>query len=93
MQAKVTNIIDGWVNGTIDKFNFQAKVYDEGSKYGINNGRVSKLAIWNEEIRQEKQNFLDACIVNYDRGWDIEPTEEYKPHLGAVMELLENRKI
>lgn len=42
------------------------KYYDEGSKWGINGGRISKL-----EIR------VDGKITaNYDRGWDIEPQDE-----------------
>jgi len=41
-------------------------VYDEGSEYGIDGGRVSKL-----EIRQDGKT-----VVNYDRGWDIEPEDQ-----------------
>ena len=44
-------------------FRYWAKVYDEGSEYGIDGGRVSKLMI--------KQN--DKIVCNYDRGWDVEP--------------------
>ena len=46
-------------------FRYWAKVYDEGSEYGIDGGRVSKLMI--------KQN--DKIVCNYDRGWDVEPTD------------------
>lgn len=60
---------DGWVDGTIDAFRFQAKVFNEGSVYGINEGRVSKLCIWNAAHPQ-----LSQSIVNYDRGWDIRPS-------------------
>jgi hypothetical protein len=46
------------------------KVYEEGSQFGINGGKISKLMLkLNGEV-----------IANYDRGWDIEPaTEEAKP--------------
>lgn len=38
------------------------KVYEEGSQFGINNGKISKLMLK-----------LDGEIIaNYDRGWDIE---------------------
>lgn len=57
-----------WVDGKIGKYNFQAKLFDESSDFGIEKGRVSKLAIWDEEIRQKEQNLFKACIVNYDRG-------------------------
>lgn len=52
-----------WTKGTIDGFDYCIKHYEEGSIYGINEGRISKL-----EMRK------GGCIVaNYDRGWDIEP--------------------
>lgn len=42
------------------------KVYEEGSRFGINNGKISKLMLK-----------LDGEIIaNYDRGWDIKPTCE-----------------
>lgn len=44
---------------------YWVKAYDEGSNYGINGGRISKLSI---KIDGE-------WVVNYDRGWDIEPDE------------------
>jgi hypothetical protein len=81
-----------WVYGTVNsgEYGFEAKLFDEGSEYGINNGRVSKLSIWNEKNRQEEQDFLKASIVNYDRGWDIKPKKGYKEIFDAVMQLLEN---
>lgn len=83
--------LDGaWVDGSIDGFRFQAKVFNEGSMYGINEGRVSKLMIWDEAKRQEHQNIFKGCIVNYDRGWDIEPTHaDEKEILQAALEYLE----
>lgn len=42
------------------------KVYGEGSVYGIDNGKISKLML--------KMN--GEVLANYDRGWDIEPTTE-----------------
>ena len=57
-----------WNHGTIEvngkRFYFCAKVYNEGSIYGIDEGRISKL-----EIRLN-----DKIVCNYDRGWDIKPT-------------------
>lgn len=60
-----------WENGafTINgiKYEFYAKVYDEGNRFGINGGRISKLSIyeWEPEGRRE--------ILSYDRGWDTKP--------------------
>ena len=45
---------------------YWAKVYDEGSDYGIDDGRISKLLIEIDGIK----------VVNYDRGWDIKPDED-----------------
>ncbi|MDD4688520.1 MAG: hypothetical protein PHE51_02085 [Eubacteriales bacterium] len=42
------------------------KSYEEGSEFGINGGKISKLTLK-----------LDGEIIaNYDRGWDIEATSE-----------------
>lgn len=53
------------------KYIWEAKVYDEGSEFGINGGRVSKLS-----IRLENANGTHTTVCNYDRGWDIEPTDD-----------------
>ena len=45
---------------------WEAKVYDEGSEFGINGGRISKLFIRRDDGKT-------APILNYDRGWDIRP--------------------
>ena len=50
-----TKIIHYWV-----------KHYSEGSEWGINQGRISKLML----------KMDGKVICNYDRGWDIEPTTE-----------------
>ena len=44
---------------------YWVKAYDEGSEYGINGGRISKLRI----------TIDGQTVVCYDRGWDIEPDE------------------
>jgi len=54
-----------WTKGKIDGFEFIIKHFEEGSEYGIDQGRISKLSI----IKGEK------IIANYDRGWDIEPKD------------------
>ena len=70
---------DLWMRGRIlteyGDYEFTAKVYDEGSGYGINNGRVSKL---------ELKDFEGNIVVNYDRGWDIYPSDN-----GFVLDVLE----
>lgn len=69
---------DLWVHGTVNEnpaYSFQAKVFDIGSKYGIDGGRISKLSI----IHQGEQ------VVMYDREWDRKPkTREAKRALEAI---------
>lgn len=59
-----------WYEGRIPMANgeyyYQAKVYETGSNYGINDGRISKLFI--------KKN--DVCVFNYDRGDDVNHLDE-----------------
>ena len=100
-QSNTNNIVDtayftkfqngtNWCTGKVGKYNFQAKLFDNGFEYGINNGRVSNLSIWDEEILQKEQDFFNSCIVNYNRGWDIKPKKEFEQYFNAVMILLEN---
>ena len=62
---------DGWTKGVAvadgTTYDFQVKHYDEPSEFGIGGGRVSKLWLrrWGEP----------QAVLNYDRGWDIEPDE------------------
>lgn len=92
MKAIITDFPtdSNWVEGKIEKYDFQAKLFDEGSEYGIDGGRVSELAIYDETVRQEKKDFLGSCIVHYDRGWDVKPKEGFLATFRAVMEVLEN---
>ena len=59
-----------WKEGSIKVesavYHYQAKVYDTPSKYGINQGRISKQSVQ-----------LDGqTVINYDRGWDKKPSTE-----------------
>jgi len=54
-----------WKEGTLrvrnSVFKFSVKHFDEGSRYGIENGRILKLVL--------KRDGVTVC--NYDRGWDV----------------------
>ena len=69
------------VAGKPTAVHYWVKHYKNPSKYGINNGRISKVMLK-----------IDGEIVcNYDRGWDIEPeTEEHKLILDTLVEFFEN---
>jgi hypothetical protein len=72
--------INHWVRGeTSDGYKFCAKVFDDGSHYGIDGGRVSKL-----DVRKGSKT-----LINYDRGWDVLPrTPEVKAVYSRIMTAL-----
>jgi hypothetical protein len=53
-----------WHKAQINGYHYTAKIYSEGSEYGIDGGPVSKLHIEDPE---------GQTICSYDRGWDIKP--------------------
>lgn len=62
----------GWITAVINGRWVQAKVYDEPSEYGVNGGRVSKIAIAKTAIQNPNRNFFDQICYNYDRGLDFD---------------------
>jgi hypothetical protein len=77
-----TNWITGYIYHKKEVYKFEAKVFDEPSKYGIHNGRISKLWV---HPKGDPGNWL----INYDRGWDIKPTFGFKKVLKALTDYLE----
>lgn len=66
-----------WSVGAIGIITYCVKHYDEPSRFGIDNGRISKLCLL--------QNGVEVAC--YDRGWDVMPrTQEAKRVLGILME-------
>ena len=59
-----------WTNGVIKiektSVTFCVKHFEEPSEFGIDEGRISKL-----ELRVKGK-----IVANYDRGWDIQPTDD-----------------
>ena len=59
-----------WSKGSIKVhdsiIHYWVKHFEEGSVFGIDGGRISKLML----------NRDGRIIANYDRGWDIEPADE-----------------
>ena len=49
-----------WTEGTMDGYEYWVKHYEEGSCYGIDEGRISKLSI--------RKNGVE--LYGYDRGLD-----------------------
>ena len=77
-----------WFTGFYGEYQFHAKVYDVGSKFGISGGRVSKLNIYClDETRGNSQKIL---IANYDRGWDVYPkTKTHREMLRKILNRLQ----
>jgi hypothetical protein len=79
------NIIDeNWVTGTLTyrkkHYFFQMQIFRDKSKYGINEGRISRLHI--------KGNYQ---TVSYDRGWDLKPlTVDLKKITKIIINSLDN---
>ena len=61
------------VNGEI--FHYWMKQFDEGSEWGIDGGRISKLML--------KRN--GKVVYNYDRGEDVAPVDK---NTALALELL-----
>lgn len=89
-----------WYNGIIDGFKWQALIFDEPSHFGIDlsefgyedqdywdenngsSGKISKLWVGDEQSGE--------TIINYDRGWDILPADEFAQGLfdAVIAELI-----
>lgn len=77
-RVTVDRLDELWVLGMINEFPYAAKVYDEPSPFGIDNGRVCKLTISTEKPDEE--------IVSYERGWVKYPeTREFESLLAALL--------
>ena len=85
----------GWIGGHITvqsvcqyhpcSYEFEVKVYDAPSEYGIDEGCISKLYV--------KDISTNTEVIGYDRGWYIEP---YCPQehavLNTVLEIFDTSK-
>ena len=74
-----------WYQDTVyyngDKFVITAAVFEDPSKYGIKNGRISKLDI----VQKDKDgNKIDSC--SYDRGWVGKPKGDIKVVFDALID-------
>lgn len=65
MGINITGQRGNWTFGTIGPFSFEIKHFDEPSRFGIDEGRISKLwLIWKDTF---------GCVATFDRGWDKLP--------------------
>jgi hypothetical protein len=67
-----------WVEGNIGAYHYSAKVFQVGSRFGVNGGRISKLFISGSR----------GFIAEYDRGWSKRPrSKAAKTALNAILAL------
>ena len=68
-----------WKEGSLKVYNsifhYWIKVYDEPSHFSIDGGKVSKLTLKRD----------GKIVCNYDRGWDIKPSD---PDTQLALEIL-----
>mgnify|MGYP006988865464 FL=1 len=68
-----------WSKGSIEidgtEVQYWVKHFEEGSEWGIDGGRISKL-----ECRANGKT-----ILSYDRGWDMEPETELDYQAFAIL--------
>ena len=68
-----------WTQGTIKVgkkvYRYWVKHYEEGSEFGIDHGRISKLRIDCE----------DMVVCSYERGWDVEPDDADTKNVLAIL--------
>lgn len=84
---KDTRKRDGWVRGKVGNRLFQAKVFDEGSIYGINNGRISKLCL---TVANAKKVRGDNLAFNYDRDESHNVDAEVQNEFNRLLKVLES---
>ena len=61
--VKTYQLDKDWIEGWYKEYSFDAKVYKEPSRFGINKGRVSNITCFHD----------DKVIADYDRGWEMKP--------------------
>jgi hypothetical protein len=60
------------------KFKYWVKHYEAPSEvYGIDGGKISKLTI--------RRHGESHDLVNYDRGWDVEPADEARAVYAIIL--------
>lgn len=70
-----------WYEGQYGDWHWSAKVYDLPSRFGIDEGRVSKLTV---------KDLGGEVIIHYDRGWDIPPTQSNFQDFQDLVDFIED---
>ena len=70
-----------WSTGMMNGVYYEVKHYEEGSVFGICEGKISKLF-----MRRDRK-----VLISYDRGWDVRPDPAGDPEAYAVYQALLNK--
>lgn len=90
-------IADGWMNVRFSfggqSFRAQALVFDVPSRFGIAQGRVSKMAVWRIDVVPGTQPLRTTSveIFNFDRGLDFDRAPAGL--IDALVNHLESRRV
>jgi len=76
----ITKRKGNWSIGKIDNYRFEAMVFDEPSENGINNGKISKLFLYNKN---------NEMVGAFERGMDIEPSGNDKKIWNKIIQFFE----
>ena len=90
MRSMTIKPVNNWFVGTIGNgYSFQAKVTEEDSAWGIDNGRIIKLFITKPP---EGDSRGGEEIVSYERGWNLYPENypEYEDLIDCLYEYFQN---
>ncbi len=80
--------VNNWYVGTVGGYPFQAKVTEEDSIFGIDDGRIIKLFVTEKPA---DDNPGSKEIIAYERGWSTCPsTSEHEEILDALYEYFQN---
>lgn len=70
---------NNWIFGNIDKYRFEAEYTNQPSSMGINDGRISKLFLFDNK----------TLIASYERGYDEEIDKSIIKTWNKLIEYLE----
>jgi len=66
-----------WTGGKYGSLIWEIKHFQQGSQFGIKNGKISKLFISDKSINK--------TLVEYDRGWSTKPTRKAAKELFELL--------
>jgi len=86
VEAHVIDPQRNWIQGSFKGLDFQAMIFEKPSKFGIRQGKTSKLGV-------KRSGSAEGWIVaSFDRGWDIVPKTKVARELVTILALKKQRR-